>query len=102
MSDEIKLGALEILRVTPEGQFIWHPEAESMIEEGDFSHSPALPHICRALRKKRTWIGLTEDDIFSVLGNLQAMYNRPPTEDSRVIFAQAIEAKLKEKNERSI
>jgi hypothetical protein len=33
-----------------------------------------------------------------VLGNLQRKYNGPPTEDSRVVFALAIEAKLKEKN----
>ena len=47
---------------------------------------------------QRTWVGLTDEEIFSVLGNLQAMYSRPPTEDSRVVFALAIEAKLKEKN----
>jgi len=46
----------------------------------------------------RPWVGLTDEDIFSVLTNLQEMYNRPPTTDSRVIFAYAIEAKLKEKN----
>jgi hypothetical protein len=47
---------------------------------------------------KRQWIGLTDEEIFSVLGNLQRKYNGPPTEDSRVVFALAIEAKLKEKN----
>jgi len=47
---------------------------------------------------QRTWVGLTDDEIFSVLGNLQRKYNGPPTEDSRVVFALAIEAKLKEKN----
>ena len=47
---------------------------------------------------QREWVGLTEEEIFSVLGNLQRKYNRPPTEDSRVVFALAIEAKLKEKN----
>jgi len=46
----------------------------------------------------KPWVGLTDERIFSVLGNLQAMYNRPPTEDSRVVFARAIEAKLKELN----
>jgi hypothetical protein len=44
------------------------------------------------------WVGLTDEEIFSILENLQTIYNRPPTEDSRIIFAQAIEAKLKEKN----
>jgi hypothetical protein len=47
---------------------------------------------------QRQWVGLTDDEIFSVLGNLQKKYNGPPTEDSRVVFALAIEAKLKEKN----
>ena len=47
---------------------------------------------------KREWVGLTHENIFAVLENLQEMYNRPPTTDSRVIFARAIEAKLKEKN----
>lgn len=46
----------------------------------------------------RTWVKLTNEDIFLVLGNLQAMYNHPPTEDSRVVFALAIEAKSKELN----
>lgn len=39
------------MRVTQDGQFIWHAEADAMINEGDFSHSPAMPHILRALRK---------------------------------------------------
>ena len=43
----------EILRVTPEGEFIWHEDADRMIEEGDFSQSPALPHILKVLRKQR-------------------------------------------------
>ena len=47
---------------------------------------------------QRTWVGLADDEIYSVLENLQVMYNRPPTTDSRIIFARAIEAKLKEKN----
>jgi hypothetical protein len=41
------------LRVTPEGEFIWHEDADRMIEEGDFSQSPALPHILKVLRKQR-------------------------------------------------
>jgi hypothetical protein len=47
---------------------------------------------------QREWVGLTDEEMFAVLENLQEMYNRPPTTDSRVIFARAIEAKLKEKN----
>jgi hypothetical protein len=44
----------EVLRVTPEGEFIWHPDADKLLAEGDFSQSPALPHILKALRKQRT------------------------------------------------
>jgi hypothetical protein len=47
---------------------------------------------------QRQWVGLADEEIFSVLDNLQRKYNGPPTEDSRVVFALAIEAKLKEKN----
>ena len=35
---------------------------------------------------------LTEERIFSVLEKLQMMYHRPPTTDSRVVLARAIEA----------
>jgi hypothetical protein len=48
---EVKLGICEALRVMPDGKFIWHPEADAMIEEGDFTSSPALPHMLRELRK---------------------------------------------------
>jgi hypothetical protein len=43
---------------------------------------------------QRTWVGLTDEDVFAVLEKLQNMYHRPPS----AIFAQAVEAKLKEKN----
>ena len=46
----------------------------------------------------KPWVSLTDDDISFVLSNLQVMYNRPPTTDSRTVFARAIEAKLKELN----
>ena len=46
---KINLGTNEALRVTPDGQFIWHPEADAMMEKADFS--PAMRHILRALRK---------------------------------------------------
>ena len=49
--------------------------------------------------QKKEWVGLTDENIFSLLVNLQEMYVRPPTTDSRFIFARAIEAKLKEKND---
>jgi hypothetical protein len=48
---KVTLGTNEALRVTAEGEFIWHPEADAMIEKGDFTSSPAMRHILRALRK---------------------------------------------------
>jgi hypothetical protein len=48
---KVTLGTNEALRVTSDGEFIWHPEADAMIEEGDFTSSPAMRHILRALRK---------------------------------------------------
>ena len=52
----------EILRVTPTGDFVWHEDADKLIEESDFTNSPAMQHILRALRKQRTWVGLTDDE----------------------------------------
>jgi hypothetical protein len=43
----------EVLKVTQDGQFIWHPNADRLIEEGDYSNSPAMQHILRALRAKQ-------------------------------------------------
>ena len=48
---KVTLGTNEALRVTADGEFIWHPEADAMIEDGDFTSSPAMRHILRALRK---------------------------------------------------
>ena len=76
----------EVLRVTPEGEFIWHPDADKLILEGDFSQSPALPHILKALRKQRTWVGLTEKEAAECWST------------STVRTWQAIEAKLKQNN----
>ena len=57
----------EVLRVTLEGEFIWHPDADNLIAEGDFSQSPALLHILRALRKQRTWVGLTYEEVTQII-----------------------------------
>ena len=43
---------------------------------------------------KRPWVGLTDEDVFAVVKKLQTLYHRPPI----AIFAQGIEATLKEKN----
>jgi len=86
---EVRLGANEVLRVTKDGQFIWHEDADRMIEEGDFSFSPAMPHILRALRKQRQWQRLTDEEIDAVWVDYQL---------DGIDVARAIEAKLKEKN----
>ena len=87
---EVKLMDSEVLRVTQDGQFIWHPDADRMIEEGDFSFSPAMPHILRALRK-REWVGLTQEDIDIAFDDTQegGGFNE---------FAEAIEQTLRRKN----
>jgi hypothetical protein len=84
------LGANEVLRVTKDGQFIWHEDADRMIEEGDFSSSPAMPHILKALRKQRQWQGLTDEEIDKIY--------ETKVWDARRSYARAIEAKLKEQN----
>lgn len=90
-----KLGSHEVLRVTSDGQFIWHPEADVMLEEGDFSHAPAMPHILKALRKQRTWVGLTDEERSKIWGELPSTKNE---ERDACIFAECIELYLKEKN----
>jgi len=82
----------EVLRVTLEGEFIWHPDADNLIAEGDFSQSPALPHILRALRKQRTWVGLTDEEIE------QGCKESWVTEQAFQSAVWWAEAKLKEKN----
>lgn len=52
---DLKLEAIiEVLRVTAEGEFIWNENADDMIAHGDYSHSPSLQHILKALRKVTT------------------------------------------------
>jgi hypothetical protein len=47
------------------------------------------------LEKKRTWVGLTDEERSKIWGELPQTSNE---ERDACIFAQAIEAKLKEKN----
>jgi hypothetical protein len=89
---QVVLGANEVLRVLENGQFVWSPDADRMIEEGNFSDSPAWPHILRALRK-REWVGLTDEERMDILLNLNW-----DKKLSHMDTALAIEAKLKEKN----
>jgi hypothetical protein len=44
----------QVLNVTQDGEFIWHPDADRLIEEGDFTGSPAMQHILRVLRAKQS------------------------------------------------
>ena len=89
---EVKLMDSEVLRVTQDGQFIWHPDADRMIEKGDFSFSPAMPHILRTLRKRK-WVGLTNNELQPIADEYRILFGSW-VED----FARAIETKLKEKN----
>jgi hypothetical protein len=79
MNDEIQkvtLGTNEALRVTADGEFIWHPEADAMIEEGDFTSSPAMRHILRALRKALAAPVQDEFDIRGMLASKLTCWNR--------------------------
>lgn len=53
MSEEVKLifkdTTKQVITVTAEGAFIWHPDADDYIENGDACAS--FKHILRALRK---------------------------------------------------
>ena len=86
----------EVLRVTPEGDFIWHPDADKLLAEGDFSQSPALPHILKALRKQRTWVELTDDEIWEAY--MKAPLTLDCSTDELYALARTVEAKLKDKN----
>lgn len=39
----------EILHVSPQGEFIWHPDAGSLINQEDFSNCPAIRFILKKL-----------------------------------------------------
>lgn len=41
----------QVLKVTAEGEFIWHEDADRLIEEGDYTGVPAMKHILKALRQ---------------------------------------------------
>lgn len=86
---EVKLMDNEVLRVTQDGQFIWHPDADRMIEEGNFNFNPAMPHILRALRK-REWVGLTDEEIETIYAECNVW--------DKFEYERMLEAKLKEKN----
>jgi hypothetical protein len=94
---QVVLRANEVLRVTPDGQFIWNPDADRMIEEGDFSSSPAMPHILRALRK-REWVGLTVEEASEIYNSKYNEYAVDLDIADFLMIYMAIEAKLKEKN----
>jgi hypothetical protein len=86
---KVSLGTNEALRVTADGEFIWHPEADAMIEDGDFTSSPAMRHILRALRKALAapvqepvgwWddkLGFFEEKHFD---QLRPLYTTPPAQ----------------------
>ena len=41
----------QVLKVTADGEFIWHKDADRLIEEGDYTGIPAMKHILKALRQ---------------------------------------------------
>ena len=81
---EVSLGNNEVLRVTPDGQFTWHPEADAMISNGDFTASPALPFILRVLYDKHK-VGRREA-FREIADKIQTMPFSDATIDSFVIW----------------
>ena len=67
----------EVLRVTAEGEFIWHENADEMIESGDyFSQYPSLRHVLKALRENERIKAENErlqDMLYEQLGELTAL-----------------------------
>jgi hypothetical protein len=99
LDDEIDALRTAIEAETAQGQepFCYH-DGRNIVGKEFADHSDVFPLYTTPPAAQRQWVGLTDEDIFSVLGNLQKRYNGPPTEDSRVVFALAIEAKLRKKN----
>ena len=94
---QVTLMDREVLRVTADGQFVWHPDADRMIEEGDFSHSPVMPFILRALRKRK-WVGLEASEYVAFYNQFANYQEENPDDSGWWAFANAIEQALKEKN----
>ena len=46
---KIRLPPAQVLKVTSEGEFIWHPDAANLIENGDYFKEPAMKFILRRL-----------------------------------------------------
>jgi hypothetical protein len=96
----------EVLRVTALGEFIWHPEADRLIEEGDFGGSPSMPFILKALRRQE-WQGLTDEEIASAMDYwsdpVRSSYGGAHSANEEYVDMIAtwryIEAKLRSKNE---
>jgi hypothetical protein len=49
--DIILSGGEEVLRVTTQGEFIWHERADELIASGDYTQYPALRYVLKALRE---------------------------------------------------
>jgi hypothetical protein len=109
----------EILRVTAEGEFIWHEDADRMIEEYNHDDAPAMKHILKRLRNsvmdvsaakriatglgwepKREWVGLTDEEM---LAAIRPMYRSDGIAQNALDLSKdeyrAIEAALKDKNQ---
>ena len=91
--------ALEALR-----QALAQPEQESISTNDHLCAMLRQVHdvlACTALPMKRKWVGLTDDEIEDTWGNTPMMLNARDG-GARRVFARAIEAKLKEKNNGSV
>lgn len=72
----------QVLEVTLDGKFIWHPDADRLIREGDFTDAPALPHILRRLRAMEK-----QDPIACVIDGKLMAYKNAPLPDDCLLYA---------------
>jgi predicted Fe-S protein YdhL (DUF1289 family) len=74
-------------------------EIKALIEDLRLNHEfcpkEVILQAADELEKQRTWVGLTDEERSKIWGELPQTSNE---ERDACIFAQAIEAKLKEKN----
>ncbi len=57
----MSISSTAVLTVTPEGEFIWNENADQMIATGDFTGSPAMPHILRRLRQRDELLAVCQE-----------------------------------------
>ena len=86
----------QVLKVTADGEFIWHKDADRLIEEGDYTGTPAMKHILKALRQALE----QPSDIEAAVKKeneacAEIAYSMAYSEDEAEEIAKAIRARVK-------